>query len=436
MREVISFLKECVANRFTTSDSGLAGKCLMTHKSFQLSEDCGNRRLIGLSELRRCLRKLQPKPTGYKRVGVHNVLLLVAGMPLSKQATEYIRFSGGLDIGHIISRDEIQPTKPIRFEDKWAFLMFALPLVVRCFLFKENRCNAALLMRKVVINFLVLQKIREEEIKYVYNFVPYEIDSNFQSLLLRQEGVHVTFIPSSGPLGTWNKVMICDEVVFSTPYHHEEKVKFAETMRFQGILNWGPERAYTYLPRYLSNRPAAKKKTLGFYSHGSWLRLELGHTQTDMDLAGAESACLDFAKSFVYNNRDWKLVVFTHPREKWAENFQGAKKYFESKLNGVEWEFADMTKPSAELFDAADIGLATFSTIIYERLYCGYKTLICIKGIDGFPMAGSSLNNLTFTSFEEMQALVIESAEFSETEFFERNSLKGYLSSQVQLHTA
>ena len=52
MKEVISFLKDCIANRFATTDVGLAGKCLMTHKSFQLSEDCSNRRLIGHYQMR------------------------------------------------------------------------------------------------------------------------------------------------------------------------------------------------------------------------------------------------------------------------------------------------------------------------------------------------------------------------------------------------
>lgn len=434
MIEVIAFMKECMAAASQNTDRGLAGKCLLKHKSFQLAENCIDNPLIGLSELRRCLRKLQPKSVGYKKNSDDNVLLLVAGMPLSKQATEYIRFSNGREVGHVISRDEIQPDFSLSLTDKLTFIMFALPLVLKCFFSRKDRCNNALLMRKVVINFLILEKVRKENIKFVYNFVPYEIDSNFQSLLLRSEGVHVTFIPSSGPLGTWNKVMICDEVVFSTPYHYEEKVKFAETMRFESIVQWGPERAYTYLPRYLDARPRANKNVLGFYSHGSWLRLELGHTQTDMDLAGAESSCIEFAKEFVVKNKGWKILVFTHPREKWQENILATKAYFEERFSGVEWEFADMTKPSAELFEAADIGLATFSTIIYERLYCGYKTLICTKGIEGFPMAGSSLNNLTFDHFDKMQKLVIESAMSSEQDFFERNNLSGYLSGQVQLH--
>lgn len=432
MKEVISFLKECLEERSGMTDKGLAGCCLMSNRSFQLTEECEKDPLLGLAEFRRSWRKLSKSSSGYKKLGDSDVLLSVAGMPESERVMDYIRHSKGRNVGHVFSRDEIQPEENIPFSDRFAFILFSIPIIFRCFFSSHQRCNRALLMRETVISYLLLDRVRKNKIRFLYNFVPYEIDSNFQSLLMRENQVHVTFIPSSGPLATWNSVMICEEVIFSTPYHYEEWERYRDTMRFSSVVRWGPERAYSYIDKYMVNRPETKKKTLGFYSHGSWLRSALGHTQTEMDLAGAESACIDFIKQFLANHPEWSLIIFTHPRERNKAYIEQTRAYFQSSFEGVRWAFADMARPSSHLFDEVEIGLSTFSTIIYERLYCGYKTLICTRGIEGFPMEGSSLNQLTFADSEEMERRIEDSGALSEKEFFYAHHLSGYLCEQLE----
>ncbi len=425
MKSLLRLMKECLKSSKDNTDKGLAGHCLMNGRSFQLTSDAANDRLIGLREWVRATRRWKVESSGFKKLSDSKILVSLGGMPSSKAVVEYIQYSNGGDVGCVFSRDEINAWEKISRADKFAFHLFALSIALRC-LFSERRVNVALLLRAAQVNYFLLKKIERFDIQKVYNFVPFEIDSNFQSLLLRQAGVKVAFIPSSGPLGTWNRIMICDEVVFSTPYHDEEKAVFSDTMRFDRILRWGPEKAYSYIQRYLENRPVTNPKTIGFYSHGSWLRLKLGHVQTEMNLAGAEDQCVVLIKDFLHAHSDYSLVIFAHPREKSKQNWKDTQAHYEKLFSGFSWKFSDLNTPSSHAFEQADIGISTFSTIVYERLHAGYKTIICNYGIHNFPMKNSTLNAITFENVEGLETQITEITTLSEDQFFLKKNLIGY----------
>ncbi len=77
-------------------------------------------------------------------------------------------------------------------------------------------------------------------------------------------------------------------------------------------------------------------------------------------------------------------------------------------------------------FHRAAIGIGAFSSIFYDRMYCGYKVLIGNIGFSDFPMRGSSLNNVCFETYDEMAELIRLSEELSEREFFLRNQMSGF----------
>jgi hypothetical protein len=116
-------------------------------------------------------------------------------------------------------------------------------------------------------------------------------------------------------------------------------------MRFDKILRWGPEKAYGYIQRYLENRPSTAMKTMGFYSHGSWLRLKLGHVQTEMNLAGAEDQCVVLIKDFLQLHPNFSLVIFAHPREKSRQNWKDTQLHYEKLFSGFNWRFSDLNTP-------------------------------------------------------------------------------------------
>lgn len=425
MNTLLRFMKECLKASKGNTDKGLAGNCLLNGRSFQLTSESTNDRLIGLREWVRANRRWKVESSGFKKLSDSKILVSLGGMPSSKAVVEYIQYSNGGDVGCVFSRDEINAWEEISGTDKFAFHLFALTITLRCF-FSKKRVNLALLLRAAQVNYFLIKKVERFGIEKVYNFVPFEVDSNLQSLLLKQAGVKVAFIPSSGPLGTWNRIMICDEVVFSTPYHDEEKVVFSDTMRFDKVLRWGPEKAYGYIQRYLDNRPSTALQTMGFYSHGSWLRLKLGHVQTEMNLAGAEDQCVVLIKDFLQLHPNFSLVIFAHPREKSRQNWKDTQLHYEKLFSGFNWRFSDLNTPSSHSFEQADIGVSTFSTIVYERLHAGYKTIICNYGIQNFPMKNSSLNAITFEDVKGLEDQVSEISSLSEDQFFIKKNLIGY----------
>lgn len=406
------------------SDMDLAGQVLRHGRSFQLPAESAQDALIGFRELIRACRRWS-KPNGIqKRSNGKNVLILGNGR-VSKLVTDYIEKSSGVVIDTIIAKDELTGGASLSILEKLSFLWFGFKTSMQC-LYAEDRVNRALLIRSVCTGMLIQEFMGENRNLRIYNFVPFEIDSNALALYWRGHEHHVVHIPSSGPLSTWNRIQLCDEIVFSTPYHFEEYQVHKATMRFSKILFWGPESAHTYFSKYEDTGLVGKKKVIGFYSHGSWLRMKLGHIQTEMNLHAAEDACVELIISFLKNNKDYSVIIFTHPRERKKDLWPQTEAHYKKIFNGTEWSFGDLNATSASLFEECSIGISTFSTIIYERLYAGFKTILCTKEIQGFPMKGSTLARLKFDDQEGMTRLILDNDEISEEAFFSKYNIEGY----------
>lgn len=431
MYELIKLMKHCLNLKDSLSNHGLAGYSLLNGKSFQLPSEAANDRLIGFREMWRAWRRVNAPVAGIRQIGDSPIAVAVGYMESGDDVKKYIEHSHGGEIGLILARFDITNEFKITFLDKFHFLRFAFFIAMRCTVSK-SRVNEALLIRGLIINYFIINSLLKRGIQDFYNFVPFEIDSNFQSLALAERNIRVTLIPSSGPLSTWNRIMIADRVVFSTPYHMEEFEIHKETMRVKERLMWAPEKAFSYIDIYKSNRSKGKIRTIGFYSHGSWLRLQLGHVQTELNLHEAEDNCIERLRQFLSRNAQYQLVVFAHPREKKAEFIDATKSHYSTLLAGLNWTFADFNLPSTNQFYAVDVGVATFSTIIYERLYCGYKTLICTEGIKGFPMPNSSLESICFNDQGKLDFLIENAINQSEQEFFTENNILGYRSNEVE----
>jgi hypothetical protein len=77
-------------------------------------------------------------------------------------------------------------------------------------------------------------------------------------------------------------------------------------------------------------------------------------------------------------------------------------------------------------FEQVDIAMAAFSTILYERMFCGFKTLIGNYGFESFPMKSSSLRNICFHDSQQMDKLVVDASGMSKDKFFDTHGLIGY----------
>ncbi|MFM7106086.1 MAG: hypothetical protein ACKOW8_11240, partial [Flavobacteriales bacterium] len=91
------------------------------------------------------------------------------------------------------------------------------------------------------------------------------------------------------------------------------------------------------------------------------------------------------------------------------------------------YELMQVKGGSALHFDKVNVAIASYSTIIYERLYCGMKILISGRSKLGFPLENSKLNNICFLEQQDFDKKLDEALNQTEEDFFRLNKLEAYL---------
>jgi len=409
------------------TDEYLAATCLFEHLSYRHLEPAKRDPLIGFRVLSMTIRRiLKPQHDAVTRFSATSNSLVISGtLVIQERVTEYVRRSSHSDLHSYIAKDVIPVMTSGKLLLIFSMLGFALRQAFKS-IFSSSRLNLALTITEVVEIAYILDYIKQNQISLVYDFVPYEIDSNFMYLLLRDAGIHVIKIPSSGPLSTHHRIMLSDEIVFSTPYHSEEYQKFRDTFRVQNYILWPPERAFQYFPKYKTNRPAAAPHTLGFYSHGEWLRREEKHSAYGDRIREAEETILKYLGVFVKSNPEYKLLIFPHPREMRIDISTQMNAFYRDIIAHDDFEIIATSGGAALSFDKADIAIVAFSTVLYERLFCGYKTFIGNMAITEFPMNRNALNNISFHTYEGMSKLISTYSDKDEAYFFEKTGLEPY----------
>ncbi len=407
------------------TDAYLAAVCLLEYPSYRLKESDQHDWLIGFRTFRRTVRRIFSSGVGLKVVQENGNSLVIGGGSASKDIISYISRSGKASIHTYMERDVMSLNGAAGLNLLLVLLPFGLRQAFRC-IGSRYRRNLALTITEVVEVAYLLHYLKKNNLNPVYDFLPYEVDSNFMFLLLKEQGTHVVKIPSSGPMATHHKILISDDVVFSTPYHFEEYQSFRNTIRIRHQLHWPPERAHQYFSKYNQNKPVPPRKTLGFYSHGEWLRKAEKHSAYGGRIGDAEYAILQFMGRFVSENPEYSIIIFPHPRENKTHYVNQRDAFYKKALGNTPHSISPFTGGTSQNFDKCDIALAAFSTILYERLYCGYKTLIGNMFIFEFPMNKSALNNICFREFDEMAALISKYCATDERTYFNETGLTGY----------
>src|SRR5690606_22055126 len=141
-------------------------------------------------------------------------VIIGGGIKLAEFVIQYIKTTTGNRIKAYIEKDALLLSNRINLGQLISFLPFALRQAFRC-LFNWRRVNIALTIHELLESSAVLKYVRDHSINRAYDFFPYEKDSNFMTLVLRAEGVHITKNPSPGPLVTHNRILIADTITVS-----------------------------------------------------------------------------------------------------------------------------------------------------------------------------------------------------------------------------
>ena len=86
-------------------------------------------------------------------------------------------------------------------------------------------------------------------------------------------------------------------------------------------------------------------------------------------------------------NPSVSLIIFLHPKEKNKKEL--TLKHYDAIFKGINYTL-NFEKPSAAVFDMCEVGVSFFSTIIFERDYFGFKTIVFPIGYKEFPLKGTN----------------------------------------------
>lgn len=284
---------------------------------------------------------------------------------------------------------------------------FILPSLI-VGLFPKYRTNAALWVYEYVraCNIRILAHMYGT--RRMYYFCIYVKESNFCARLLMRDGVEVIKIASESPLTFFNRKIIANKVVLCTRYQEEELAHFKQHILAESIEMWAPEQTLNHIFRYAQESFSAPPKTLGLYTSGGWRRIE--RYDSDMGLGYHESEALLYAhlKAYLQARPDVQLTIFTHPIEKdTPERFAKAQRIYRDLL-GESIHFAEPEVRTSQAFEQVDVAVSIFSVVMYDRLICGFKSVLAPYEIKDFPIPGTSIAGIAAKSETDLFHLLDE----------------------------
>lgn len=269
-------------------------------------------------------------------------------------------------------------------------------------LFKNNKLKNGLKVRQFAECVSLLYLCKKNNISKVYYFNIYEPDSNITSYLLNKIGIETILITSEVPLHFGNTKMIGSEINFCFGYQLEEYEIYKNTIFTNKIKLLIPETVIDTANHYLNNDFNTVKNTIGFISSGMWLRKILGDADSGLNELENENLIINYLKEYLLLNSSTKLIIYLHPIEKKKESFELTNAHYKSIFNETDVTFAPLNTSSALSFNNSDVCIALYSTLLYERIFMGFKSIIMPLGIKNFPIPQSSLDKCSAKSKDEL----------------------------------
>ena len=269
-----------------------------------------------------------------------------------------------------------------------------LPLIIVPSFISMRRASFAICVLYACHVYLIDSRLTRANSKSLIDYTAYSNQSNWLVLVLMRRGIEVIKIPSIGPFAGHFKHAIASKLWLSTPYHQDESRAFEKTHLVGEYLKGKPKNAF-YLDKYEAAHLMARPKVLGYYSHASWVRADQDHGASEFGLPEMESILLCYIVEYCLRHPSIKLHVFTHPRERKPHMLARTEAYYYGIISEQIDAEIDFGKEKSSLsFEAAEVGVGTMSSILFERLLCGFKTLFYTEGMVSFPVPNSDISSI------------------------------------------
>lgn len=320
--------------------------------------------------------------------------------------------------------------------EKFIFNILSFPLVIFIFIvsqfFKYRSSLALLLEYPLVVSRLIKVLKNNPQLSKIFYFSIYETESNFLTKeIYNNTNIGVVKISSDTPLFFWNKFILCDKLLLCNYYQYDEIKSGKIIIKNNNIDFLGPENSHLYKNLY-NESSTTPLRSIGFYSTASWVRDKNDSIFQGVDFSKMEKKVLQVLKAVCSNNKTIDLYIKLHPKEK-SYKIEYLLNYYKQILGEeVPFKILNYNNSSADIFDKIDLGVSFNSSIIQERLYCGFKSVI-FPNNPKFPLNNSPLKNICANSTKEFKNLILESLHLSTYEFFKRHNLFPYSFRKIKL---
>lgn len=233
--------------------------------------------------------------------------------------------------------------------------------------------------------------------------------------------IYINKIPSEVPLQFWNKIIVADKLSLCFRYQEEEYNYYKKTIHVKDIQHWIPESSLELEENYAFSLNKTTPNSIGFYSSGMWYR----QLVDILDLPNAdvfEMQLLNYLQTFVNKYPKYVLKVFLHPIEK--QHMDKTIEYY-SKFP-FKVEFSDLKLGNPKKFFDSDVVVTLYSTLAFERIFWGFKTIIVPLGQEDFPIQNSVLNGVCAKSEIELNERLLEALEYPAKNYFAQKQMSNY----------
>jgi len=409
---------------------------LFSKQSFRLPQSAKADFFIVFKTYINTLKSIFQGSSGISKTGNGNVAVFDSTMKGSDVRANYLSLFG-VKPDLFLARESLSGSSSFAQKLLGFFLANKFFSIFLLGLFSRNRAAYALLLKESVEWLNLLTILRRNKITELYMFCIYEKDSNILAHLLMKRKIKVNKITSEVPLTFANKIIVADKIILCFNYQKEELEAYSKTMFFKETETWLPEAQGAYLHLYNNKNFEIPQQTIGFYSSAFWLRKKLNHSIADVGSYDAEEQVLKYLSEYVSKKSDLKLVIFAHPYEKRTDElWKETSAYYNSVLSPGIMDRVEVTQKgisSTHTFHKVNIGISLFSTVMFERINLGFKTILAPIDKKDFPLETSPFRNICAYSKDELFQKLEHNLKLSKMEFFENNGIKDYANKLVNL---
>jgi len=365
----------------------------------------------------------------HERNKYSNNLIYDGKLKNPKMRIDYVRYHSGNDVKGVLAKDTIIGYLGINtlIGDSFQIMLLTLCLFPAYLLLVKKRGVIALAIKQSLEIHRLLKFCQKNTIKTIYFFCIYQNDSNITALLLQKFKISVIKIASEVPLVFWNKIIICDCLCICNAYQYDEIKYFNQSMFFRNTAFWGPESMLHIMSKYIDTNSQSTPNVIGFYSTGGWIRELEGEMDQGVNMIKNEHIVKKYIAAYLkHNTKKLKLIIFLHPNEKNKKYEVDVKKHYNIYFSNINYSYNKPTENTANSFEKTNLAIAFNSTIIYERLYFGFKCLLMPLHIENFPLENSTLKNICAFNKEEFFNKLEKNLNYTEEEYFKINKLENY----------